>query len=94
MAPPHLITTSSSLTVVEKEESQTGKTIQESVIKRTTNHQNEPVKEPEKTVPKYEWDIAWRNVFAFLILHPLSFLALYWAIKGHAKLSSFLFCKY
>lgn len=91
---PHLISTSSSLSVVQGEEPQTTRTNTESVIKRTTNHQNEAVKELAKTETEYKWNIAWRNVIAFLILHPASFLAFYWMIQGHSKFSTFVFCKY
>lgn len=90
---PHLISTSSSLSVVQGEEPQTTKTNPDSVIKRTTNQQNEPAKESKKTVKDYKWHIAWRNVIAFLILHPATFISIYWAAQGHCKLSTFVFCK-
>jgi len=43
--------------------------------------------------PKYHWQIVWRNVFLFILLHSFGVYGL-WILLTKAKWSTILFCKY
>lgn len=62
------------------------------------NHQEAPIVQrssSNKNYPqRYKWQIVWRNVIAFIILHVATVYGFYIGLCGHVYLKTLLFSKY